>query len=309
LFLTHRRSASRAPTPPVKSLALIGFPEPDRWPKISIIIPTRDRVALLRECLDSLKTTAYPGIFEIVVIDNDSTEAETADYLAAKTANESISVVRVPGPFNFSRLNNAAVEHVTGEFICLLNNDVTVIDADWLTALVTVAVGDNVGAVGPMLLYPDGTIQHAGVAIGLGNAAGHVQRGVEPATRIHATWTRSTRRVSAVTAACLLVRRSDYLVVGGLDEADFPVAFNDVDFCLKLQEIGHRNVYVACTALYHHESKSRGSDLAPSNIERFSGELARLKRKWHTEHCQDPWFSPMFSKASERCVLSFLPPT
>lgn len=305
LILTHGSPAIIDAVFHPTTLEAMGFPEPDRWPKISIVIPTRDRVALLSECLASLTATTYPGAFDVLVVDNDSEEPETKTYLETMVARGMIYVVKAPGKFNFSSLNNFAVARTDGEFICLLNNDVTVIDADWLTSLVRVAVADNVGAVGPMLLYPDDTIQHAGVVIGVGNAAGHIQRGIKPSSRVHPTWTRATRRVSAVTAACLLVRRSDYHAVGGLNEEDFAVAFNDVDFCLKLQALGRKNVYVGDTKLYHHESKSRGSDLAAANIARFSRELERLKQRWQTETNVDPWFSPLFSKASERCVLSY----
>lgn len=283
---------------------MLGFPEPSRWPSIAIIIPTRDRLCLLRECLNSLAKTEYPGRVDVIVVDNDSKEAETKAYLKTMVEQGAITVVEAPGPFNFSRLNNLAVDATNCEFLCLLNNDVTIIDEHWLTTLARVGVGENVGAVGPMLLYPDGTIQHAGVAIGVGNAAGHIQRGIRPDTTISPTWTRMTRQVSAVTGACLLVRRSDYLAVGGLDEQAFAVAFNDVDFCLKLQTLGRQNIYVASAVLYHHESKSRGSDLAVANLNRFEGELERLQRKWRTQSYEDPWFSPMFSRASEQCVLS-----
>lgn len=306
LILTHLDPAGHRHRLGEVPLGELGFPEPQRWPSVGVIIPTRDRLELLSECLSSVARTKYPGRVDIIVVDNGSEEAETKAYLEAMAEKGRIAVIDAPGPFNFARLNNAAVDQIDSEFLCLLNNDVTVIDGEWLASLVRVGMGENVGAVGPMLLYPDDTIQHAGVAIGIGNAAGHIERGIRPGTKIHPTWTAATRRVSAVTAACLLVRRSDYLAVGGLDEADFAVAFNDVDLCLKLQQLGRRNIYLASVALHHHESKSRGSDLAAANVERFSGELDRLHKKWRTQSHEDPWFSPLFSRASERCVLDML---
>lgn len=303
LILSHLGHQQRKIPAKSKPPELIGFQTPEHWPSVTIIIPTRDRLELLDACLSSLEKTDYCGNWTILVVDNDSKEPATKAYLNSLVERGSVRVMESPGPFNFSRLNNLAVEQSDGDFICLLNNDVTVIDADWLTAMVTAGVATNAGAIGPMLLYPDGTIQHAGVVVGVGNAAGHIQRGIRPDTEIFPSWTRVTRQVSVVTAACLLVRRTDYLAMGGLDEKNLAVAFNDVDLCLKLQEIGRRNIYLASVSLIHHESKSRGSDLEAANFDRFSGELAYLQKRWETKTRQDPWFSPLFSRSSERCAL------
>lgn len=280
-------------------------PAPLSWPSVSILIPTRDQLELLRNCLDSLGKLNYAGDVEIVIMDNDSADVEALRFLDALDRGGGARVLRCPGPFNFSAINNLAVRSAKGEFVCLLNNDIEAIDGDWLTEMVRHALCPGIGAVGARLLYPDGSIQHAGVAIGLGNAAGHVQKGVTPDDpcdfRLHGV----TRRVLAVTGACLVVSRANYQAVGGLDEAAFAVAFNDVDFCMKLGKAGLHNVYVAEACLTHHESKSRGSDFDPVNFVRFQRELAALQQRWHTKDYADPYLNPNFSRASERCLLSF----
>lgn len=280
-------------------------PDPLSWPSVSILIPTRDQRELLQSCLDSLGKLDYAGEVEIVIMDNDSADAEALRFLDALDRDGVARVMRCPGPFNFSAINNLAVRSAKGEFVCLLNNDIEAINGDWLTEMVRHALCPGMGAVGARLLYPDGSIQHAGVVIGLGNAAGHVQKGVTPDDqgdfRLHGV----TRRVLAVTGACLVVSRANYQAVGGLDEATFAVAFNDVDFCMKLGTAGLHNVYVAEACLIHHESKSRGSDFAAPNIARFQRELISLQQRWHTQGFDDPCLNPNFSRASERCVLSF----
>ena len=276
---------------------------PTHWPAVSIIIPTRDRPELISACLKSLTRIEYPGEVEIIVVDNGSCDPVALACLATAEADGLIRIVRDDRPFNFSRLNNRAAAIAHGSLLCLLNNDVEALDGGWLGAMVRHAVQPHVGAVGAMLTYPDGSIQHAGVAIGMGNAAGHVQRGVVPTDPGHRAWYAVTRRVSAVTAACLVVRRDSYVAVGGLDEAGFAIAFNDVDFCLRLEAAGFHNVYCAQARLLHRESRTRGSDYVPAQFARFSAELALLQERWRTRTFADAHFSPQFSASSERCVL------
>lgn len=278
---------------------------PAAWPKVSILIPTRDRADLLAACLAGLEGLDYPGDHEVIVIDNDSADQALFDLLDRLERSGRGSRLRVAGLFNFSRLNNIAARHADGEILCLLNNDIETLDGHWLEAMVRHACRADVGAVGARLLYPDGTVQHAGVAIGIGRAAGHVQKGVNPESSAHPTWMNVTRQVSAVTAACMVVRRDHYLAVGGLDENRFAVAFNDVDFCLRLRAAGLNNVYVAQATLIHHESKSRGRDDTPATAERFATELAALRLEWNTVSYCDPYFSPLFSRMSERCLMAF----
>jgi GT2 family glycosyltransferase len=277
---------------------------PAEWPKVSILIPTKDRGALLQACADSLGLLQYKGEVELIVIDNGTTEPQACAILDRLAASTGARILKAPGPFNFSALNNLAASQASGELLCLLNNDVEAIEGDWLEAMVRHATTDGVGAIGAQLLYPDCSIQHAGVVIGLGEAAGHVEKGRSSKERGFFGWHGVTREVSAVTAACLLVRRDLYLSVGGLDERRFPVAFNDVDFCLRLKALGYRNLVVAEAQLIHHESVSRGNDWAPANLPRFQMELSNLQERWGTKSHQDPHFSTLFAKTSEQCVLA-----
>lgn len=279
------------------------FPLSGPAPSISIIIPTRDKKDLLQTCLEGLARTVYPSRLEIIVVDNGSSEPDTLAYLD-QIAGEGIHVHRDPGPFNFSRLNNAAADIATGEYLCLLNNDIEIIDDRWLLTMAENAVQPGIGAVGALLLYPDATIQHAGVAIGVGGAAGHVHRGISPADEANGSLHRYTRQVSAVTAACMLVRHDIFSGVGGLDEKEFAVAFNDVDLCLKIGATGLKNIFVGNAVLIHHESKSRGSDMDPANADRFARELGALKQRWHTESFEDPYHHPLLLLTAERYALA-----
>jgi GT2 family glycosyltransferase len=270
-------------------------------PLVSILIPTRDKVELLRACIEGLKATDYSHI-ESIIIDNGSEEASTLSYLRGLEA-EGFRVLTMPGPFNFSALNNAAVQEAGGRLLCFLNNDVEMVDRDWLSLLVRQAVRPDIGAVGALLLYPDKTVQHAGVCIGIGGGAGHahrLQRSNEPGYFERA---RLPQRVSAVTGACLVVARDKFLAVGGFDEESFPVAFNDVDLCLKLNARGWQSFYEPRAVLIHHESKSRGMDQDKIGRARFAGELAALKRKWHTDEYRDPHHNPNLSRYSEQFLI------
>jgi len=210
----------------------------------------------------------------------------------------------VSGAFNFSRLNNVAVRRATGDLLCFLNNDVEMPDPDWLAILVRQAVRPAIGAVGARLLYPDGTIQHAGVFTGIGGGAGHAHRFLGKDEGGYFERARLPQRVSAVTGACLVVARKKFLEVGGFDEEDFPVAFNDVDLCLKLNERGWQSFYEPRATLIHHESKSRGSDSLKANRARFAEELAALKRKWHTDERPDPFHHPHLSPFCEQFLIA-----
>ncbi|WP_169833131.1 glycosyltransferase family 2 protein [Sphingomonas panacis] len=279
--------------------------DPADWPAVSIIIPTRDRHTLLEMCIDSVRRITYAGAVEILIVDNDSTDAATHALFKRYRESGLARVVSAPGDFNFSRLNNLAAKEANGSMLCLLNNDIEALDGEWLSAMVRHAVREEVGAVGAQLLYPDGSVQHAGVVIGIGGAAGHFGKGARPDDDHYGSWIGVTRCVSAVTAACLVVRRDLYMAVGGFDEDNFAVAFNDVDFCLRLDQHGYRNVYVAQARLVHHESQSRGLDDTPQKSARFLQELGALRQRWNTDTYRDARFSPLFSRTSEACVLEF----
>lgn len=295
-LLHHRRSRPlpHVEAKPVQLLADL--------PSISIIVPTRNRVDLLKTCLDGLAATDYPNI-EIIVIDNDSDEPETLAYLDEIQARGTI-VMRHPGPFNYSAMNNRAAAAASGDLLCLLNNDIEIKEPSWLATLATQAVRDEVGAVGAQLLYPDGRIQHAGVVIGVGNAAGHAHRYLRPEDAGYFRRHALPQFISAVTAACLVVQKSRFQAVGGLDEQNFAVAFNDVDLCLRLNQRGWQSFYEPRAVLIHHESVSRGFDRDPVGAARFAGELAALQRKWGTDRIVDPYHHRHLSRAAEHFAVA-----
>lgn len=291
--ILHHRQSRPAPRLPAPSPAIARD-----LPMVSVIIPTRNRVDLLSKCINGVEMTDYPSS-EIIVVDNDSDEPLTLDFLQ-QIESRGVRVLRHPGPFNYSDINNRAVDHAQGDLICLLNNDIEVLEPDWLATMAMQALRNDVGAVGAKLLYPDGRIQHAGVVIGVGNAAGHAHRFLRPDEEGYFHRHSLPQFVSAVTAACLLVKRHRFLHVGGLDPLNFPVAFNDVDLCLKLNEAGWQSLYEPRAVLVHHESVSRGHDQDKAGAARFAGELAALQRLWKTDRVTDPYHHPELSRATEQ---------
>jgi len=302
LILSHRVSPSQKQNSAVRAAP---SNVDARCPKICIIIPTRDQARLLSNCLKSIACEDYPGEIELMIIDNESSEAETKILFDELQRGGEAEVIAFPGEFNFAAMMNDAARRATGEYLCFLNNDVEALDRGWLQHLVRNALAPRVGAVGARLLYPDGTIQHAGIAIGIGGAAGHVDKGARPDDLWLANWHNATRRVSAVTAACMVVKRSNFLAVGGMDAQNFAVDFNDVDLCLKLQSLGFSNIIVSKATLVHHESQSRGVIRTPAQQRRFERELTALRSRWKTMEYYDPWHSPLFRSESERCLLRF----
>lgn len=267
---------------------------PDPAPRVSVIIPTRDAHPLISRCVDSLlERTDHPD-FEVIVVDNGSRDRQALRYLERIAADRRVRVRRDDRPFNFSALNNAAVEEAEGELVCLLNNDTEVTDGGWLRQLAAQAVRPEIGCVGPKLLFPDGTIQHAGVLLGLHGLAGHPYRLMSGDHVGYYGRLTIPHSVSAVTAACLVVKRRVYREVGGLDEG-LAVAFNDVDFCLKVRDLGRRNLLVPHVSLVHHESATRGLDQDPVRRKRFLGEVARVKERWRDRIAADPCYSPHLS--------------
>ncbi|HTZ35102.1 MAG TPA: glycosyltransferase family 2 protein [Stellaceae bacterium] len=276
-------------------------------PRVSLIVPTRDRVELLRTCIDGLlHGTRYPDR-EIIVVDNDSREPDTLAYLDALRAHPEVRVLRVEGEFNFSALNNRAAATATGELVGFINNDIEVIHADWLEEMVAQALQPGVGAVGAKLYYGDDTIQHAGVVLGLGGIAGHVHRKWPRGSPGYFGLLQIARDVSCVTAACMVMWKTVFDEVGGFDEVNLRVALNDVDLCIKVREAGYRLVWTPDAELYHHESASRGSDLRAANFDRFTRERAYMKKRWGALLRDDPYFNPNLSLTSEHCTLAFPP--
>ena len=295
-LLHHRKSRPEPSVPAVPSDPL------QSPPTVSAIIPTRNQVGLLSKCVEGVQQANYPNI-ELLIVDNGSDDPAALSYLS-ELEGQDIRVLRRPGPFNFSVLNNEAVRHVSGSVLCFLNNDVEMVDRAWLSLIVRQAIRPEIGAVGAMLLYPDRTIQHAGVYLGIGGGAGHGHRFLSENESGYFNRARLPQQVSAVTAACMVVEREKFLAVGGFDETLFPVAFNDVDLCLKLNGRGWQSFYEPRAKLIHHESKSRGSDSAKGNRTRFAGELAALKAKWGTDRNCDPFHHPQLSPFSEQFVIA-----
>lgn len=285
--LLHR-AAVPDPLPAVPRPARTGTPQ------VSVVVPNRDSPALIRTCLAGLLTgTDYPRL-DVVIVDNGSTDPETLALYASLDGDPRVTVLRRPGPFNFSALTNAGAAASGGELLLLLNNDIDVISGTWLSAMVDEAVRPGVGAVGAQLLYPDGRIQHAGVVVGLGGEAGHPYRGRPAGTPDRMGRPPVPHEVSAVTGACLLVPRAAYEAVGGLDEVRFPVSFNDIDLCLKLRRHGLRNIQVSDAVLYHHESASRGRDVGAKQA-RADREARAFAEAWLPVMRDDPYFHPALS--------------
>jgi GT2 family glycosyltransferase len=260
----------------------------------TVIIPVRDKPELLRTCLNSIRPAAAKARAEIMIIDNDSSDPAMLEYLETLDGKTTL-VVRVPGYFNFSRLNNIAAKKAQSDYLLLLNNDIQARDDTWLGEMLGRIAEPDVGAVGALLLWPSGVVQHGGVVLGPRFAAVHAFNERLETDPGYADALRVAHEGSAVTAACLLTRRSDYLAVGGMDELRFPVNFNDVDYCLKLRAAGKRVVLTPHARLIHHESASRGTDRAPDRAGRFDRELRTLRARWGDTLVNDPYYNPMLS--------------
>ena len=267
---------------------------------VSIVIPTRDLSKVLDKCLKSIfLLTKYPN-YEVIIVDNGSTKRETFDVFDhwGKTEPERFRVICQDIPFNYSKLNNHAVAQSQGKYLLFLNNDTEVIHEDWLNAMVEQAQRPNIGAVGVKLLYPDNTIQHAGVVAGIGGVAGHSHKNNHRDDYGYFSRISTIANYSAVTAACLMCRREIFDLVDGFEE-ELAVAFNDVDFCFKIVEKGYRNIYLPHVALYHHESKSRGLEDNPEKQRRFREECEYIKRKWSAIIHHDPCYSQHLTRIRE----------
>ncbi len=261
-------------------------------PKVSIIMPTRDGGSVLARAVDGvLAGTDYANL-ELLLIDNGSTCEQTLGVLARAAEDPRVQVLRDDSPFNFSALNNRAAAKARGDVFVLLNDDVEVLpdQADWLRELASYALVPEIGCVGAKLLYPDGTVQHGGVILGIGGVARHAHKRFPAAHCGYFGRLQLTHALSAVTAACLAVRRDVWEAMGGLDEG-LAVAFNDVDFCLRVREAGYRNVFTPHAVLVHHESVSRGSDHTPARRERFTREVRFMAERWGDALLRDPYYS------------------
>ena len=266
---------------------------------VSIVVPTRDHADELELCLRSIFERSTYADFEVLIVDNDTKDPRARDVIAAWAARDRrVRVLSMPIPFNYSKLNNAAITTARGDYIVLLNNDTEVLTPDWLEAMMEQAQRPAIGAVGASLIFPDRSVQHGGVILGIGGVAGHSHRYANPDSAGYFGALRAISNYAAVTAACFMVRREAYDRVGGLDET-LTVAFNDVDFCLRLHELGLRNVWLPHVVLVHGESKSRGSDLGIAKTRRSIREETVMLERWSGMIARDPYYNVNLTRRSE----------
>jgi len=286
--------ATIEPAPHAPYYQRIRYKVPEPRPHVTIVIPTKDRTELLSTCVTSIVSRSTYRQFDVLIVDNGSSEPESHAYFERVQQDPCISVLRIDGPFNFSRINNQAASRARGSLLCFLNNDTEVISPDWLEEMVSLAVRDGVGAVGAMLYYPSNTMQHAGVVLGLGGIASHPHRGERRGMPGNYGRAALTQTMSAVTAACMVLRKDTFEAVGGFDET-LAVAYNDVDLCLRLGARGFRNVWTPYAELYHFESVSRGDDLHGANLPRFRAESQAMRDRWQGLLDADPYYNPNLS--------------
>lgn len=273
-----------------------------RWgfveePDVTVIIPFRDQVAITTRCLDALLANTAWRDWRVILVDNGSVTAEAAEFCRQAAAHERVVVRRVDEAFNFSRLNNIAAAEYPAEYYVFLNNDVILLQPDWLRVMMDEALADpKVAIVGAKLLYPNATVQHAGVVLGVGGVADHAFRGIGANDPGYVSRARCAQQYSAVTAACMLCRADMFMAVGGFDEHELGIAFNDVDLCLKAAQAGWRIVWTPEMVAEHHESLSRGDDMAPAKVARFFRENYLMNLRWHAVLPADPFYNPNFSR-------------
>ncbi|MBY5921250.1 glycosyltransferase family 2 protein [Ferrimonas balearica] len=275
----------------------------DVRPLVSLIIPTFNGKALVQTCIESILQKSTYQNFEILLVDNNSNEPESLVYFDEIAQHPKVRLLHYPHPFNYSAINNFAARQAQGEILGLVNNDIEVIAPDWLEQMVGHVLRDDIGCVGAKLLYPDGRIQHAGVVMGYGGGAGHAHKHFPSDHSGYLKRLVASHNFSAVTAACLLIKKRHYEQVGGFNEQKFAVAFNDVDLCLRVLDLGVRNLYCAEALLYHHESVSRGHEDTPEKMARFASEVAHLQQDWKAVIEHDPAYNPNLTLRSENFVL------
>jgi O-antigen biosynthesis protein len=288
----------------------IKYPVPAPAPLVSLIIPTRNALPFVRRAVESIRsTTNYPR-YEIIIVDNDSDDAEALAYFEdiSRKADPGVRVMAYHEPFNYSAINNRAVREARGEIVGFLNNDVEAINGDWLSEMVSHAVRAGIGAVGAMLYYPYpiNTVQHAGVVLGLGGVAGHPFKEFPRGDQGQKNRLRLVQNYSAVTAACLLIRKDRFLEVGGFNEKDLPIAFNDVDLCCKLISAGYRNLWTPYAEFFHHESATRGVENTPEKKARFQSEIDYMMNTWGDLLMADPAYNPNLTLVGEDFSPAYL---
>ncbi len=302
LARTNRRGLV-TPAPDLESANRVSFDLVDPTSEVSIIIPTRDNGAVLRKCVHSIRSLSTHKNYEILIVDNGSQDEETLAIIQELGAYEDLKVLVVDEPFNYSRLNNIAAKEAKGDFLLLLNDDTEVMTQNWMEELMSFAQFNEIGAVGARLWYDNDTLQHGGVILGIGSVAGHSHRHLSKNNIGYMGRGVLHQNFSAVTGACLMIKRADFEQVGGLTES-LTIGYNDVDLCLKLRELGKRNVWTPYAELIHYESLSRGYDTSPQKIQRALEETEYMVKTWGNLISADPYFSPNFSRNHEDYSLS-----
>ena len=278
----------------------VRWPLPEPAPLVSLLVPTRDGIEILKPCVEAmLERTDYPNL-ELLILDNQSSCGDTLAYMAEVQARDSrVRVLRWDYPFNYSAINNFGVAQARGEIIGLINNDIEPINADWLCEMVSQVCREEIGCVGAKLYYPNDTLQHGGVILGVGGVAGHAHKYFNRNSPGYFSRLHLAHNLSAVTGACLLVRKAVFEEVNGLNEEHLTVAFNDVDLCLKVREAGYRNLWTPYAELYHHESASRGADDNSKKQVRAQREAAYMRSQWGPQLDSDPAYNPNLTLVHE----------
>ncbi|MCQ4321754.1 glycosyltransferase family 2 protein [Stutzerimonas stutzeri] len=295
-WLAQQRApgASVQANPQYPGLSRVNWPLPAELPLISLIVPTRDQLKLLRTCIDGLlDSTDYPAL-EIIIVDNGSCIPETLAYLQ-HIQGRGVRVLPYPHAFNYAAINNWAAERAKGRIIGLVNNDIEILHPDWLKEMLTQLLRPGIGAVGAKLMWPNGMVQHGGVVVGINGLAAHTGNNLNRDDAGYLGFNHLAREQSVVTTACLLMRKRDYLRLGGMDEKRFTVTFNDVDMCLRLRETGQRLVWTPFANLVHAESASRGKEDTPTKAARAGREQQHFIARWSQAGQQDPYYHPCLS--------------
>ncbi|MEW8521556.1 MAG: glycosyltransferase [Candidatus Thiodiazotropha endolucinida] len=289
----------------IDGMIRVRYQLPDSLPLVSIIIPTRNGEQLLRQCIDSIRDRSDYKNIEFIIVDNQSDDQATLTYLTELDSQDTTKVLHYDHPFNFSAINNFAVEHASGELLCFMNDDIEVISPDWLGEMVSHGVRPEIGAVGARLWYPDDRLQHGGVVLGLGGVAGHAMKYSSKDNKGYMGRSVLIQNYTAVTAACLLLRREVFDAVGGFDSEHLAVAFNDVDLCIRIYQAGYYNLWTPYAELYHHESASRGAEDTPEKQLRFSGEAEYMLEKYGPLLQRDPAYNPNLTRIAEDFSLNW----
>jgi GT2 family glycosyltransferase len=283
-------------TPPVER---IHWPLPKNLPFVSIIIPTRNEKQLVQQCIESLYKLTYYNNFEVLLIDNESDDAESIEYFQQLHEDNKVKLLNYNAPFNYSAINNFAVHYAKGDVLLFMNNDIALLHDKWLEEMVMQVMREDIGCVGAKLYYPNMTIQHAGVIVGLWGCAGHSHKNFKRTDNGYMNRLNVVQNYSAVTAACMAVRKTVFNEVKGFNEQDLAVAFNDVDLCLKIQSKGYRNLWTPYAEMTHHESISRGSENTPEKKAREANEIAYMRNTWHLDTIVDPAYNPWLTHQKE----------